>query len=539
MIAAYSIQELLDLIKEKYPEWDSFQDSLFVAEAVAPLRRISDKARQTLRKADFRDLLAAADYEQLWNRLEQLGRQSSHMWTGHQANSDLAILYEVRERGSMWTLLEQLRALVYEKRPSPDRLQSFSDYCEENNLTNKWAFATFYMTLLRPHAEILIKPRVARWFLQFMGLGEIYTPKPTARMYERYKKTCHGLLAELKPMGAQDMIDIHGLITTAYQVSKTRVGGLKLEAQIELDRPLALREERPLYTVQGADSPKVEVENPEMTLKDVADQIGWSEDATEEWVKAVKRKKQAIFYGPPGTGKTFVAAQLARYLVSGGDGLIKTVQFHPAYDYTDFIEGIRPETAPDGRLTYRNRQGVFTTFCQQAAERSGPSVLIIDEINRANLAQVLGECMYLLEYREDTIELASGRSFAIPPQLFILGTMNTADRSIALIDHALRRRFAFIHLPPNYDLLERKIALQPAVNGAELVAQLQKINRLIGDPHFYLGISYFLVEDLEILLPQIWQMEIEPYLEELFSHQPDVLEQLRWDKISPHFTENK
>jgi 5-methylcytosine-specific restriction protein B len=110
--------------------------------------------------------------------------------------------------------------------------------------------------------------------------------------------------------------------------------------------------------------------------------------------------------------------------------------------------------------------------------------------------------------------------------------MNTADRSIALIDHALRRRFAFIHLPPNYDLLRLKAAAQPFIDAQELVQLLQKINELIADPHFYLGISYFLIDDLRALLPQIWQMEIEPYLEELFTNQRELLDQWRWAKVA-------
>ena len=124
------------------------------------------------------------------------------------------------------------------------------------------------------------------------------------------------------------------------------------------------------------------------------------DDSTlQRWIRALNQKGQAILYGPPGTGKTFVAEHLARHLVGGGDGFVDLVQFHPAYAYEDFIQGIRPQARPDGTLEYSVVPGRFLDFCQQA-EGKGICVLIIDEINRANLARVFGELMYLLEYRE-------------------------------------------------------------------------------------------------------------------------------------------
>ena len=131
------------------------------------------------------------------------------------------------------------------------------------------------------------------------------------------------------------------------------------------------------------------------------------------------------------------------------------VQFHPAYSYEDFIQGIRPQSLPDGRLSYPLLPGRFLDFCARAQQHAGRCVLVIDEINRANLAGVFGEVMALLEYRDHCIPLAGGGSFAIPANVHIIGTMNTADRSIALVDYALRRRFAFIELGPNYETLRR------------------------------------------------------------------------------------
>jgi 5-methylcytosine-specific restriction enzyme B len=146
----------------------------------------------------------------------------------------------------------------------------------------------------------------------------------------------------------------------------------------------------------------------------------------QDWTTTLDRKGQAIIYGPPGTGKTYLARCLAKHLIGGGDGFTETVQFHPAYTYEDFIQGIRPRKT-DGGLDYPTVPGRFLEFCRKAKDRKTSCVLIIDEINRANLAQVFGELMYLIEYREEKIHLAGGETFSIPKNVRIIGTMNTAD----------------------------------------------------------------------------------------------------------------
>jgi 5-methylcytosine-specific restriction endonuclease McrBC GTP-binding regulatory subunit McrB len=205
----------------------------------------------------------------------------------------------------------------------------------------------------------------------------------------------------------------------------------------------------------------------------------------------IERKGQAILYGPPGTGKTFIAEQLAKHLIGGGNGFSELVQFHSAYSYEDFIQGIRPQSQ-DGELKYSLAPGRFIEFCEKAESCEGLCVLIIDEINRANLAQVFGELMYLLEYRDKKIRLAgSSELFGIPENVRIIGTMNTADRSIALVDHALRRRFAFIELRPNYEMLRQyheKKKTDFKVDG--LIEILERLNKAIANKHYEIGISF-------------------------------------------------
>lgn len=215
------------------------------------------------------------------------------------------------------------------------------------------------------------------------------------------------------------------------------------------------------------------------------------------------RKGQAILYGPPGTGKTYwaetAAKDLCSYLIFRkafaeldererlvvlGDGkksfgLVRTCAFHPAYGYEDFIEGYRPGMI-NGALTFRLVDGIFKAISQDAAQNAGQSYyLIIDEINRGDIPRIFGELMSVLEKdkRGKRIILPlSGTEFFVPENLFIIGTMNTADRSIALLDTALRRRFGFVELMPDPELLEAV-----TIEGVPLGPWLSAVNKNIRD----------------------------------------------------------
>ena len=213
---------------------------------------------------------------------------------------------------------------------------------------------------------------------------------------------------------------------------------------------------------------------------------------------------------------------------------METVQFHPSYSYEDFMQGIRPVVI-DRQLIFQRMPGQFMQFCNRARRMpDAPCVLIIDEINRGNLSRIFGELMYLLEYRNKQIPLAGDeRLFGIPENVVIIGTMNTADRSIALVDHALRRRFSFIHVGPEYNVLRvqlEKTGFQP--DG--LINALRLVNAAIDDRNYEVGISFFLKDGagLHVTLQDIWEGEIEPYLEEYFYDQPGKLVPLRWKSVS-------
>ncbi|MBN1814416.1 MAG: AAA family ATPase [Anaerolineae bacterium] len=320
-------------------------------------------------------------------------------------------------------------------------------------------------------------------------------------------------------------------------------GGVLQQSQAQLAQEIAdlFQGLFPLFLLAALDNPMPAIgdylgwveppeTNPEYPLASCAEDTGFEEAVLARWVRAVERKGQAIIYGPPGTGKTYVAEHLARHLVGGGDGFYDVVQFHPAYAYEDFVQGIRPKPKADGWPDYPMVPGRFLEFCEEVKNRQGRCVLIIDEINRANLARVFGELMYLLEYRNREVPLAGGGSLRIPTNVRIIGTMNTADRSIALVDHALRRRFAFLALYPNYDLL-RTYHQRTGFDVEPLIAVLRRLNRQIGDRHYEVGITFFLREDLTYQIEDIWTMEIEPYLEEYFFDQQDKVDAFRWEQV--------
>jgi 5-methylcytosine-specific restriction enzyme B len=242
-------------------------------------------------------------------------------------------------------------------------------------------------------------------------------------------------------------------------------------------------------------------------------------------------RKQVIFYGPPGTGKTYLASKLARHLTE--DGSVKLVQFHPSYTYEDFFEGFRPEPGGSGTLTFTLRAGPFRDFAEVAAANSSTAyILIIDEINRANLAKVFGELYFLLEYRDQSISLqySPDKEFVLPENLFLIGTMNTADRSIARIDTAMRRRFAFVELdpriPPVQGLLSRWLAEHRLPVDAALL--LDELNKRLEDSDAAIGPSYLMKEEIYRRadgLDRVWQYDIMPLLEDLFYGQRDLADQ--------------
>jgi 5-methylcytosine-specific restriction enzyme B len=261
---------------------------------------------------------------------------------------------------------------------------------------------------------------------------------------------------------------------------------------------------------------------PDATEK-LAEDLLIDRDTLQEWIELLRGRPQLVFYGPPGTGKTYVALHLAEHLAGGKPENVQLVQFHPAYSYEDFFEGYRPRTTEQGTIAFELVRGPFRRLAAAASDHPGePYVLIIDEINRGNLAKVFGELYFLLEYRKRSVNLLygsdEGQGFSLPANLFVIGTMNTADRSIALMDTAMRRRFSFVELhpsePPVDGLLESWLKREGYDDRpARLLAAL---NDRIADRDFRIGPSYLMqpAAATEEGLRRIWRTQILPLLEE-------------------------
>ena len=259
---------------------------------------------------------------------------------------------------------------------------------------------------------------------------------------------------------------------------------------------------------------------PEETMEDLAERLFLPVGFLDRIRKLLLHKNQVIFYGPPGTGKTYVARQLARHMAREENAVV-LVQFHPSYSYEDFVEGFRPSQAEaEGRFVLRD--GPLKKIAVRASgSPNDPAFLLIDEINRGNVAKIFGELYFLLEYRGEKAQLLySDEAFTLPKNLLIIGTMNTADRSIALVDAALRRRFHFVGFFPDEPPISRVLALWLDRNKPELkwVAELVRLaNEKVGGRVGLIGPSHFLREDLsEEWVELIWQHSVMPYLEEQF-----------------------
>ena len=268
-------------------------------------------------------------------------------------------------------------------------------------------------------------------------------------------------------------------------------------------------------------------------------EIHWEKHEVEDLVETLRtRRRQIILAGPPGTGKTYVAEKVAKHLTDGRPGAVEVVQFHPTYAYEDFVEGLRP-IPKDGQVTFDVVEGKLIKVADAArAAAPGAVVLVIDEINRANLPSVFGELLYLLEYRGKEISLIHRERFSLPDNLYVIGTMNTADRSIRSVDTALRRRFDIFDCAPRPEILERFYDREENLSDVEdLIDGFQRLNDALLshiDEHHTIGQSFFMRSTYTASdLRRTWHRQIRPLIGEYFFDQPAMVEEFRFDELWP------
>lgn len=276
----------------------------------------------------------------------------------------------------------------------------------------------------------------------------------------------------------------------------------------------------------------------EYTKENFLNEVYMTEKRYESLVAVLQNKKNIILQGAPGVGKTFAARRLAWSMMGEkDDNRIEFVQFHQNYSYEDFMMGYKP--VEDG---FELKYGIFYQFCQKAANQPDKDFFfIIDEINRGNMSKIFGELLMLIErdYRGTKATLAyNGLSFSVPRNLYIIGMMNTADRSLAMIDYALRRRFSFFEVEPGFDS-EGFIKYQNSLNNEtlnELVSKVKELNREIAmdkslGKGFCIGHSYFCGKNVctDEWLHSIVDYDILPMLSEYWFDEPNKLQ--RWENI--------
>ena len=295
-----------------------------------------------------------------------------------------------------------------------------------------------------------------------------------------------------------------------------------------------IRKFNELFSVEHSDGlVATQTTYPVYTAEHFLDEVFMNEGDYDTLVQLIKRKKNVILQGPPGVGKTYAAKRLAYSMMGIKDKeRVKLVQFHQSYSYEDFVMGYRPTESG-----FELRTGAFYNFCKQAEEDSEKDYFfIIDEINRGNLSKIFGELFMLIENDKRGMEielLYADEKFCVPDNVYIIGMMNTADRSLAILDYALRRRFAFFDMKPAFETIKFE-QYQDTLENPQFDALIDAIEALnveireddmLGEG-FVIGHSYFsnMFDVSESELSNIIEFEIIPLLKEYWFDEPSKVD---------------
>ena len=371
--------------------------------------------------------------------------------------------------------------LLYESNESIesriDKVAAFLQNQEYVTKSNAWNFTTFLLFTFHPEQHYFVKPSIWRAICDKLSIKDPRTTELSGQSYQKILDIVNDIKSELNSadLKPQDMIDLQSV----------------------------------LYLFTELDTPGVR--NEETLMQIIEKQL----------INVLEKNytHNIILEGPPGTGKTYTALNLARHLLGSNwdnlqfhnldnytSGAWELIQFHPNYCFEDFVRGLVAEPAKDG-IVFVARDKIFAQMCSAAEDNPNAIfLLIIDEINRGDLSKVLGELIFGLEYRDKPVSLLYGTigkdnklntRLVVPKNLYIVGTMNTADRSIALVDYAIRRRFSFFKLQPDREVIENFPYYATGEVKNTALQRFDQVQAIFDETNsdYRIGHTYFLIGD--------------------------------------------
>ena len=525
MINKEKLNEIIAAYKQQLPEWWIGKDSeMFKWEAVDHFQKHWD-----IQAANFAEMFMSATdkTESLLVSMNNFPRLMMERIASSDCEAARGMFIDLYDESRNLTeRVENFRAKAEELRVKYDDGTWHHHYQEENAIST-------YLWLRYPDKYYIYKYSVVKAFAK--AIDSEFIPKKGGSNVEGSQK----LYDEIREIVKQDA-ELGELLTRNLGDGRyadperitltTDIGFFASKLYAKTSDPT------PAPSDESSSEPANPIvpilENTPYTKNNFLKEVYMAEEEYDTLVSLLKNKKNLILQGAPGVGKTFAAKRLAYSMMGEADkSRVEFIQFHQNYSYEDFVLGYRPQE--EG---FKLTEGIFYRFCKKAAaDPKRDYFFIIDEINRGNLSKIFGELLMLIEkdYRGTEATLAySGAAFSVPENLYIIGMMNTADRSLAMIDYALRRRFSFFQMDPGFHS-EGFRQYQASLRNEsfdELIEQVILLNREIKDdaslgPGFCIGHSYFCGQNVctEDWMKSVVYYDILPMLQEYwFDNQQKV-----------------